>query len=229
MVTVSTPSLATQYAKHGRFRVIRNCVPAVELGRKKTPAKKLRLGWTGTIQTHPEDLLEPGSQINAALNSSDGDSGFWVVGDGTWVKEALGLADHNPVYATGWIEQTEYLEYMNRHIDVGIVPLTIDRFNTGKSWLKSLEFASQGIPSVVSPTEENIRLSEITGNPVVYKKRDWVRHIKPLLSDRDYWLERSSAVREAVRPLTYENNVGQWEEAWSQALENRRSARKFGF
>lgn len=229
LVTVSTPNLAKRYASHGRFRVLRNCLPAAELDRKKTPPNNLRLGWTGTIQTHPEDLLEAGSQINAALNSSTGDPGFWVVGDGKWVKEALGLSESNTVYATGWVEQSTYLEYVNLHIDVGIVPLTIDTFNTGKSYLKSLEFASQGIPSVVSPTEENILLSEITGNPVAYKKKDWKKHLKPLLSNRDLWLERSHAVREAVRPLTYENHADEWLSAWSQAVEHRRSQRKFGF
>lgn len=227
LVTVSTPNLAKRYAKHGRFRVLRNCIPELELTREKKLESKPRLGWTGTLQTHPADLLETRGQINAALNSSDGDLGFWVVGDGYGVKECLSLTEYNSVYATGWVPRENYFEITNRHIDVGIVPLTIDVFNTSKSWLKSLEFASQGIPSVVSPTEENIRLSEITGNPVVRKPRDWQKHLKPLLSNPDLWAERSHAVRESVRSLTYENHAEEWLDAWNQALENRARAKKF--
>lgn len=225
LVTVSTPNLAKRYASHGRFRILRNYMPEAELKRDKTPAEALRLGWTGTIQTHPEDLMVAGSQINAALNASTGDLGFWVVGDGEGISNALCLTERNPVHATGWVERELYISKVNEHIDVGIVPLTIDMFNTSKSYLKSLEFASQGIPSVVSATDENVYLSKITGNPVVNKPKDWQRHLKPLLSDRDFWEERSTAVREAVRPLTYENHVEDWISAWDRARENR--AKKF--
>lgn len=226
LVSVSTPNLAKRYAPHGRFRVLRNCVPELELKRDKVPAEDLRLGWSGTVQTHPEDLMVVGGQINAALNGSTGDPGFYVVGDGEGVPRALSLSDRNPVYATGWVPRDEYFANINSHIDVGIVPLTIDTFNTSKSYLKSLEFASQGIPSVVSATEENVYLSRITGNPVVNKTKDWQRYLKPLLSNKDFWLERSAAVREAVTPLTYENHAENWIVAWNHAVENR-AGRKF--
>jgi glycosyltransferase involved in cell wall biosynthesis len=221
LVTVSTPNLAHRYAPHGRVKVLRNCIPEDEFKREKTPAELLRLGWTGTVQTHPEDLMVVGGQINAALNGSLGDPGFYVVGDGEDVSRALSLTEHNPVHATGWVERDKYFAEVNSHIDVGIVPLTIDTFNTSKSYLKSLEFASQGIPSVVSATDENRYLSNITGNPVVHKPKDWQRYLKPLLSDKDFWLERSAAVRESVRPLTYENHAEDWIIAWNRALENR--------
>lgn len=227
LVTVSTPNLARRYASHGRGVVLRNCIPASELSRPKIPAEDLRLGWSGTLQNHPEDLHVVGSQINAVLNSGAGDSGLWIVGDGKDVAEALYLTDHNEVHATGWVERKDYFATINSHIDVGMVPLLLDIFNTSKSYLKSLEFSSQGIPNVVSPTEENVRLGEITGNPVAYKQKDWQKHLKPLLANRDLWLERSHAVRESVRPLTYENHAGDWIEAWNKAIANRFYAKKF--
>jgi hypothetical protein len=79
--------------------------------------------------------------------------------------------------------------------------------------------ASVGIPSVGSPTEENIALAEILGNRIAKKPRDWQRHLKDLLSSPDAYQERSDAVREAARPLTYENHAEEWIEAWNAAQE----------
>lgn len=221
LVTTSTPSLAQRYAPHGRYRVLRNRLPESVFDYPKEMGwDGPRLGWSGTVQTHPWDLDECGSQINATLNSYAQDPNFYVVGDGEWVKDKLRLLSNNQVIATGWVDQPRYIETLGLHMDVGIVPLKLDLFNQGKSALKSMEMASQGIPSVVSATSENIWLSEYTGNTVAYKQKQWQQGLKRLLSDNDYWLERSEAVREAVRPMTYENHVEEWIEAWNAAKEN---------
>lgn len=220
LVICSSDELARIYAPHGRFRVLRNYIPEKDF-RDKNPHDQLRVGWTGTLQTHPVDLDVMGSHVGAALYNYADDQNFYVVGDGVGVKEKVNVS--GDVVATGWVPRNEYLETMNSHLDIGVVPLRIDRFNQCKSWLKSLEMSSQGIPSVVSPTMENRLLSSITGNPVASKPKDWQKHLKPLLTDRDYYLERSAAVQESVRHLTYENYVDGWMEAWSAAWDTRRS------
>jgi glycosyltransferase involved in cell wall biosynthesis len=229
LVITSTPNLARRYAAHGRYRICRNYMPesVFDIEVQHSPVAP-RLGWSGTIQTHPEDLDVAGPHISAALNNFARNKNFYIVGDGYLVKERLHLKEHNEVIDTGWVPRGDYIGTLAEHIDVGVVPLKIDHFNNSKSWLKMLEMAAVGIPSVGSPTEENIALAEILGNKTAKKPKDWQRHLKPLLSDPAHYLERSEAVREAARPLTYENHIGDWVEAWNQALENRSNAsRKF--
>jgi glycosyltransferase involved in cell wall biosynthesis len=219
LVTTSTPNLARRYAAHGRFRVLRNRVPAENLDLEVYHnTLRPRLGWSGTVQTHPEDLDVAGPHIAAAINNFAKDKDFYVVGDGKYVKEKLMLRN-SEVQATGWVPRADYILTMSEHFDIGVVPLKIDHFNNSKSWLKMLEMASVGIPSVGSPTEENTALAEILGNKIARKPKDWQRHLKALLSSPDAYQERSDAVREAARPLTYENHAEEWIEAWNAAQE----------
>lgn len=229
LVTTSTQSLADRYAEHGRFAVLRNMIPEVELERPKiVHAAVPRIGWSGTLQTHPEDLDAIGIHMNAILASNGiKDRNFYVVGDGQGVKEKFMLPSDSEVVATGWVPRDDYTTTLNQHMDIGVVPLKIDTFNKGKSALKSMEMASQGIPSVCSPTPENIWLSEYTKNPLADRGKHWQKYVKRLALDPDFLLERSAFVREAVRPLTYENHVEDWVEAWSEAIELRHSQKKF--
>ena len=227
LVTTSTPNLARRYAAHGRFRVLRNCVPQENLDLEVYHNSNApRLGWSGTVQTHPEDLDVAGPHISAALNNFGKDKDFYIVGDGQFVREKLLLKDDNKINATGWVVRGDYIHTLADHFDVGVVPLKIDHFNHSKSWLKMLEMASVGIPSVGSPTEDNTVLAKITGTPIATKPKDWQKHLKPLLSNPDYYEERSTHVRDAVRLLTYEENAGNWVEAWNMALEVRASRQK---
>ena len=225
LVTCSTPALAKRYAPHGRYRVLRNRIPEVELKRPIVYGEHgPRLGWTGTVQTHPEDLDQIGVHMNAVLSSPGiSDPNFYVVGDGASVRSKMYLPDHSEVVTTGWVPRSDYLRTMSDHIDVGVVPLKLDAFNEAKSALKSLEMASQGIPSVISPTSENILLSELTENPLASRGKEWQKHLKRLLLNEDFFLERSNFVRNAVSSYTYENHVDDWIDAWFTAIENRRS------
>lgn len=222
LVTCSTPNLARRYAPHGRSVVLRNLIPEEQFKREKQPHEDLRVGWTGTVQTHASDIIAPGKHVDAALQQWADDPNFYVVGDGARVKEGLWITAD--VVPTGWVPRENYFETVNGHLDIGIVPLALDEFNRSKSYLKQLEMASQGIPSVVSPTDENVYLANITGNKVVRKGQDWQKGLKLLLQNRDYYLERSDRVRESVRELTYENHAEDWADAWKQAIINRRNA-----
>lgn len=218
LVICSSDELSRFYAPHGRVRVLRNCMPDDQF-REKSVQDELRLGWSGTLQTHPVDLYSTNGHIGAAMVNFADNPNFYVVGDGVGVKEHIRVPGE--VIATGWVPRSEYLETLHNHVDIGVVPLKIDRFNQCKSWLKSLEMSAQGIPSVVSATKENILLNEITGNKAVNKPKEWQKFLKPLLSDRDFYLERSHTVRESVRHLTYENHVDGWIEAWNAAIDIR--------
>lgn len=225
LVICSTPSLARRYAGHGRSVVVRNRIAAADINRDKEYGLPLRLGWAGSMQSHPEDLQVSGPHIRSAMQAAGLDE-LKVVGDGHGVGGALSLTEGMGVGATGWVPREQYLGMVADHIDVGIVPLKVDIFNQGKSWLKLLEYSSQGIPAIVSPTDENIRLAQVVGADVARKPRDWQVLIKRMLLDRDHSIERGAIAREKAAGFTYEGAVGEWADAWMTAIETRASMRR---
>ena len=222
LVICSTPTLLRKYAKHGRGVVVRNRIPKsyLDIPLKTFNNSDLKIGWTGTIGNHPDDLQVVGGHLAAVLQDRD----FYVVGDGVGVKEALGIS--GSVVATGWVPLSEYITTMSGHIDIGVVPLTLSPFNQAKSYLKGLEMASQGIPSVVSNTDEYLYLSQEIGISTAKRGKDWQKHLKGLLNNSDRFDELRNKSRESVRPFTYENHVDSWVSAWGQAINNRNSVHR---
>lgn len=224
LVIVSTPQLA-KYARHGRYAVLRNCVPdsifdtPVE---KSDQAKWPRIGWTGTVQTHPNDLQETKGRLKNLLLSNG--LPFNVVGDGQNVSRNLGLASETSVYATGWVDLEMFYQYVASFIDIGIVPLELSSFNQAKSGLKGLEYAALGIPFVASPTRE-YELLEINGIGKTAKSPgDWAKHIQRMI-DRPAETERiANEARDRIRAEhTYSVNAPKWIEAWEKAIDYRKT------
>jgi glycosyltransferase involved in cell wall biosynthesis len=224
MVTVSTPQLA-KYARHGRYSVLRNCVPESIFDTVYEKSDTLtwpRIGWTGTVQTHPNDLQETKGRLKDVLLSRG--LPFAVVGDGTYVSRNLGLAKETPVYATGWVELDAYYQYVASFIDIGIVPLELSTFNQAKSGLKGLEYAALGIPFVASPTRE-YELLEVNGIGKTAKSPgDWAKHIQRMI-DRPAETERvANEARDRIRAEhTYSVAAPKWIEAWEKAIDYRKT------
>lgn len=221
LVTVSTPALL-RYASHGRGVVIPNVVPEM-LTRIEKPSYDgpVRLGWSGTVATHPYDLLEAGA-VNSLVNGNPKIK-FTAVGDGAGVQQAFGLID--PPHITGWSPIKDYPFRLIENLDVGLVPLAPTRFNEAKSCLKGLEMAAVGIPFIASPTADYKRLAAEGIGVLAKKPRDWMRHTARLIDDTVYREECGQAYRQIVRDrFTFEKNAHLWLEAWGLALSNRRKA-----
>lgn len=224
MVTVSTPQLE-KYARHGRSTVLRNCVPDeifdVPLGEKYT-ATHPRIGWSGSVQTHPNDLQATRGAISEVLFKNKLD--FNVIGDGEYVATNLRLHNSTGVMATGWVDISLYYSALGSFLDIGIVPLEISPFNQAKSALKGLEFAAMGIPFVASPTREYERLAAYGIGKIAKSPGDWRRELQRML-DRPSETERIGAEsREIVRDtMTYKENAHQWVKAWETAIAYRKS------
>lgn len=219
-VTVSTPALARRYGSHGRVSVIRNRVPKRIFDIDKKVPDDLSVGWSGTLQTHPTDLDVPGVHIGSAVGRW-GDK-FRVIGDGEGVREKLYIPDRVDFEATGWVPLDEYYDNLARHVDIGIVPLELSPFNQAKSYLKGLEMAALGIPFIASPTEEYQYIVERGAGFIAAKSQDWQKHLKQLLTKRDFYLEESANVKHAVSTFTYENYAEEWVVAWLHALRARK-------
>jgi glycosyltransferase involved in cell wall biosynthesis len=222
-VTVSTPQL-TKYARHGRFSILRNCVPQsiFETPIDKSEQQWPRIGWTGTVQTHPNDLQETKKAVGTVLR--DNGLPFNVVGDGKSVATLLSLDKGTDVFATGWVDLGLYYQYIARYLDIGIVPLELSPFNQAKSTLKGLEYAALGIPFVASPTREYERLEAYGIGKTAKTPGEWRKHLQRMI-DRPAETERiAKEARDRIEAeFTYKVNAPQWIEAWEKAIDYRKT------
>lgn len=221
-VTVSTDAL-TRYAPHGRVSVVPNYIARRDITDHMVGPphdRPVRIGWSGTVQTHPTDLQVTRPAINQVLR--DTKSEMMVVGDGYGVRESLGLAKSIPLRLTGWVETDRYMSVLCNAMDVGIVPLDETPFNSAKSNLKGLEMAACGIPFVASPTPEYTALAangvgEIASNP-----SEWRRLVSRFVSNEALRVAAGEAYRSVVREkYVLEDNAYRWVEAWRTAKKFR--------
>jgi hypothetical protein len=229
LVTVTTPRLAEVYGRHGRVRVIPNYIPTGYLhieppAREPGDAGLVRLGWSGNIDTHPNDLPVTRGAVGRVCREHD--IPFHVIGDNdARLVRHLGLSPGTKVASTGgWLPLAKYPVGMSL-LDVGIVPLDLTPFNEAKSWLKGLEFAAVGVAFAASPTAEYRRLAELGAGVLVERPKDWLRHLRRLVADDDYRAEVAQAGKRAASKLTVEEHLDEWVDAWQLALDNA-AARK---
>lgn len=208
LVTVTTPALAERYAPHGRVAVLQNYFPEAWLRIPRNDQNVV--GWTGTVGTHQGDLGVTHGGVAAAIRETG--STFRTIGAAELVRRDLGL-DAEPDLVT-WKSWGDYA-YEIAKMSVGIAPLADTAFNRAKSWLKPLEYAALGVPSVVSPLPSYEALSA-RGIGIIAKDRarDWRREIKRLREDGDYWAEASASARELAADYTIEGNAYRFAEAW---------------
>jgi glycosyltransferase involved in cell wall biosynthesis len=225
-VTVSTPQLL-KYARHGRASVLRNCVPEsifdVAPNTLKDDSRDWpRIGWSGSVQTHPYDLQETKGRVAEVLDANG--LPFNVIGDGEYVATNLSLKKTTPVYSTGWVDLDKYYQYLYTFVDIGIVPLEISPFNQAKSYLKGLEYAALGIPFVASPTREYEVLSLDGIGKIANSPSDWKKHLQRMIDRRAETDRIAKESRDRIRAEhTYRVNAPQWLEAWEKALHYRKS------
>lgn len=218
MVTVSTPALL-RYGFGGPAVVLPNYVPSQVTTAQRAfewADKRPRVGWSGTIASHPNDLQTTRGGVARALTATG--AGFHVVGWPDGVAAALQLPTGLEVSSSGWLPIQEYHDAMTA-IDVGVVPLEQTSFNDAKSALKGLEFAALGIPFVASPTPAYLQLKDEFGIGLIARRpRDWERHVTALLNDEGMRRELGAQWRETVSGnLTCEQNGWRWVTAYRRA------------
>lgn len=222
-VTVSTPQLI-KYARHGRYSILRNCVPQsiFDVTPQPSNAEGLRIGWSGSVQTHPFDLQETKGAVATVLKNNGLD--FAVVGDGTYVARNLGLSSETNVFATGWVDIDLYYQNVVTFLDIGIVPLEISPFNQAKSALKGLEFAALGVPYVASPTREYIRMEAYGIGKTARTPSEWRKHLQRMLDRPAETVRIASESRDRIEAEhTYRVTAPQWIEAWEKAIDYRKT------
>lgn len=210
LVTTSTPALAERYAPHGRSVVLYNHIPAKHLAIPHPDSP--RIGWGGSVLSHPDDLQEVGASLSRLTEAGHE---LCIVGPGDGVEKALRVRSNWS--ASGGVDIFQWPHQLANDIGIGIAPLADTRFNAAKSWLKPLEYASLGIPCVMSPRVEYRRLHKAGVGLLAHKPKDWESKLRQLAKDATRRVELSEAGRQLARELTIEGNCWKWLEAWHEA------------
>lgn len=226
-VTVSTPLLAQRYGVHGRVEVLRNGLPNVAFAENvKTGFQdRIKIGWSGSLESHPNDLQVMGDAVARIIQEND-DVDLHIVGDHEPVADLLGVP-RDRATGTGWIGINKYHAALTG-IDIMVVPLANTAFNRAKSSLKAQEGVAAGALVVASATPENARLAA----------RHALYGAMPMDSTPvDWWRELDMAVQQrrtlgafgdpyAVRHLAYEGRGMEWARVWDDAVRHRKRAKR---
>lgn len=216
VVTVSTPALL-KYTSNNRLPegpcgvVVRNWIPERALQIQANADAVDTVGWTGTMQTHPRDVVRARGAL-AQVHSP-----FVVVGDDTGVATALGIRPDR-VTLVPWLDSVEqYWQAMADSFGIGIAPLEPSKFNRSKSWLKPAEYCALGIPFVVSPVPEYQEIVHQAGGGLTAASEGrWGKAIASVHADREQF---AAAGKRWATEHTLENHAGEWLAAWQLAAE----------
>jgi hypothetical protein len=211
LVTVSTAALARRYASHGRYHVLRNCLPDhhYEVADSYDPTNA-EIGWPASLHSHPDDPTVIGPAIARLVQ--DGVA-FRIVGDSTNCGVAFGIGDDPPgadVEFGAWPQALT-------SIGIGITPLADTKFNAAKSWLKPLELAGAGVPWIGSPRTEYAALAHEGCGVLAERPKDWYRMLRALVRDEARRRELSEAGRAVAGRWRLADHAWRWYDAWVDA------------
>jgi glycosyltransferase involved in cell wall biosynthesis len=216
MVQATTPALLDRYARRTTGRLIPNYVPENALDVDHDDSRIF--GWGGGLHSHAEDAPIVSNTVQRLVNEGHH---FRIIGPNIGVKRAFHLED-GQFDATGPIDLAYWIAALGM-LGVGMAPLASTTFNRAKSWLKPMEYAAAGVPSVVSPSPAYRELHDKHGiGDIAEKPKDWYRLVRRLITDDAYRIDRGAESRAAASDLTIEKHAWRWMEAWSEALAIQR-------
>lgn len=213
LVTLSSSALIARYARHGRVRVLRNCVPDSFLDVSHRDSDSV--GWPATLHSHPDDPEVVGGGVARALDELG--LPLTLIGDGELVARAFGVR-REKVVELGLTEFSRWPLTVTK-FGVGLAPLADTTFNAAKSWLKPLEMAACGVPCVMSPRVEYQRIHHLGVGLLARRPNDWYRHIKALASSSSLREELSLRGRDVAREWTFSRRAESWAQAWFDGVD----------
>ena len=195
-ITVSTPFLRDYYAaRHPDVVLIRNALMPGMFSRAKVRNRRPVIGWVGGVSWKSDDLAGLRDWLPDFLE--DNDLMFHHSGDIPDHPSFADVTGVDPARVTVY-PMTNISTYprLFEPIDIGIVPLALNDFNSAKSFLKGLEWAAAGIPFVAAPTPEYLELARSGVGLVASSPTEWVERLTGLL---DYKArKRAAAVNAAM-------------------------------
>lgn len=214
VITVSTPFLRDQmrtWLKHDNVVLLENCVDTSKFSQRPYRTKRPIIGWCGSTAHRSRDLEE--------LHGIFPDNLRW---------HHTGHSERSPKFSDALAIPTNRLTTLPaltplnyaKHgfcFDIGIAPLSDKPFNTAKSWIKAIEYAAAGVPFIVSPRAEYVRLQEEYGiGRIAHTPDDWLRHISELSHSK----ERSTEARQQRQIVATHLDVKRMAAEWDALVES---------
>lgn len=218
LVTVTTPELAMVVRQYNdRVTVLPNFIDFDEWTAARALAGEpaegpVRVGWSGWTHTGDLDVLR--GAIEPVLRRHD--ARLVLIG---W-SEAPALFD----YPSEFIDWTPIDEY-KRHVatlDIGLVPLADNPFNSCKSRIKALEYMAAGAVPIASKHHGDYArlISPDHDGYLALRPQKWIRRLDHLLEDEATRERVRANALETARANGLEAAGEAYERAFSEALES---------
>lgn len=211
LVTVTTPALAdTMRERNPNVVVIPTCVESWML-EHTTPRRTdgmVTIGWSGT-PTHDGDIAVMGGAVSEVLAEETSAEVHTMGGD---YADKLGLP-RDRYRCTGWMDSVPpFIRSIDFHI--GLLPLRDHPFNTAKSDVTALLYASLGIPVVASDVGPYSRFVQhgVTGF-LAREPGEWRRFVRELVRDERLRTDMGAAARDVAAQRVIDKN-----DLWDEVL-----------
>ncbi len=208
-VTVSTPFLLDKIKNTfncSRVDIIENGVTTTDFVPRYHKSRKAKVGWVGSTSHRSGDLELLHGFLDSPkwkLHHSGHNNGASFFADKIGVgRDKVSLS---PMYHPKQYAKNAFC------FDIGIAPLNDIPFNHAKSWIKAIEYASAGVPFVMSDVGEYRRLKEEYGlGRLASTKEEWLDHLMELT---DYGVRLSEARKnlELVKALDVKVMAKNWD------------------
>lgn len=166
---------------------------------KNQRSENFVVGWTGTHSTikYLEDMLPVFEDLSKEINFT-----------------LAVICDKKPNFNypflkfIPWNKPTEIEDLLQ--FNIGLMPLTEDKWSNGKCGFKALQYMSLGIPALVSPVGVNTRIVDHGVNGFICStSEDWKRYITELYYNRDLLYTLSANTRRKIEEdYSVKGNVG---------------------
>jgi len=152
--------------------------------------KSLCIGWSGSFSTiiHFEHVIPALEIIKQKYKDK---VYFKVIGDGTYVNEAL------EIRGIPWKSSSEVLDLSE--LDIGLMPLPNDPWTEGKCGLKGLQYMALGIPTIMSPVGVNKEIITDGNNGFLADSiQEWVDKLSVLIENPELRTKLGEAGKSTV-------------------------------
>lgn len=226
-VTVSTPLLAEVVRQHtdAPVYVLGNYIPRTLLDLPTPESRRwlldadltLTVGWAGS-NTHAMDWAYAGGQVKRWLRKHPAVKFHTIGADYLTSPKMADEAYNAQIRHTPWVDSIpEY--YAALDFNVGLAPLRPHVFNQSKSWVKALEYAARGIPTVASDTGPYSGFVDHgrTGF-LVRRDHDWSAFLNELTTDHTLRESMGLYARDLAGAHVMEDHAWRWDTVYRRVL-----------
>ena len=174
---------------------------------------RVLVNWAGITLSHGQDL----EWLRPAATAMLKECTFVTIGD-LETPDVLDVPSDVEVEVFPFINDMTHLYTMMGYADIGIVPLVPGTFNTAKSWLKALEYMTQGVPVVVVDLPEQSKVvSDGYNGYVVSSPEEMAERVQQLAHDPALRHEMGLNALATARGMAIEHT-----EHWQNVIEREK-------